>query len=87
MTTNMTTMTTTKRPPRGVSEASQVAGRVRRTVLVGVLASFVGFFGLAVVSTPSAQPAANAAANSDTRVVCSSDVCEVVRVHARTRTS
>ena len=84
MTTNMTT---TKLPSRGAAEPIQVAGRVRRAVLVGVLASFVGFFGLAVVSTPPSQPAASAAASSDTRVVCSSDVCEVVRVHARTRTS
>ena len=80
-------MTTTNRLPRGASEASHVAGRVRRTVLVGVLASFVGFFGLAVVSTPSTQSTANAAANSDSQVVCTSDICEVVRVHVRTRTS
>jgi hypothetical protein len=84
MTTNMTT---TKLPSRGAAEANQVAGRVRRTVLVGVLASFVGFFGIAVVSTPPSQSAASAAASSDTRVVCTSDLCEVVKVHARTRTS
>lgn len=83
----MTTMMTTNRPPRGAAEATEVAGRVRRAVLVGVLASFVGFFGLAVVSTPSSQPAANAAANNDARVVCTSDVCKVVKVRARTRSS
>ena len=86
--TKMTTnMTTTKLHSRGAAEAIQVAGRVRRAILVGVLASFVGFFGMAVVSTPPSQPATSAAASSDSQVVCTSDLCEVVKVHARTRTS
>ena len=78
---------TTNRFTRGAVDAADAACRVRRAVLIGALASFVGFFGLAVVSTPPSQPGMIAAANDDVRVVCTSDVCQPVRTHVRTRSS
>jgi hypothetical protein len=78
---------TTNQPTRSARDAAEVAQRVRRVALIAVLASFVSLFGLAVASTPPSQASANAAANSDVRVVCTGGSCSTVKVHVRTRTS
>jgi hypothetical protein len=57
-------------------------------MLIGTLATFVGFFGLSVVATSPSQAAGNRmSASNGVTVVCGPEVCEPVLTHVRTRTS
>jgi hypothetical protein len=85
--TGMRTTMTTRQLTRRAGDTGDAACRVRRAVLIGVLASFVGFFGLSVATSPPSQLTVSAAADDNVQVVCAVDVCQPVRVHVRTRTS
>lgn len=72
---------------RGADDPVDVAIRVRRAMLIGALASFVGFFGLTVVATSPSQAVERNGANNGVTIVCTSDVCAPIRTNVRTRTS
>jgi hypothetical protein len=81
-------MTMIRQPLHGQANAADAALRVRRAILIGTLASFVGFFGLSVVATsPSEAADTVVSASNGVTVVCGPEVCEPVLTHVRTRTS
>lgn len=77
-----------RRTVPGTIDATEAAQRVRRAMLVGTLAGFIGFFGLSVAATSPSQATDPAvSASTGVIVVCGPEVCEPVRTHVRTRTS